>query len=65
MSDNGTLCHATQAEEPGLCQKKISATISPLTSDRLTSQIAILFIFMCEAQLSKGEEKLRAVPKKN
>ena len=44
MSGNRTLRHATQAREPSLDWKKISATTSPLTSGRLTPQITILWI---------------------
>ena len=42
-SCNRTLHHVTQAS---LSCKKISATASPLTSDRLTPQIAIPWIIM-------------------
>ena len=56
MSGNRTLLDTTQAGEPRIASQKISASTSPLTSDHLTPQIAII---MCGVQLSKSPRKTK------
>ena len=56
-------CWKTRAEEPSLACKKISASISPLTSRRQTPQIVILLIIVRGAWFSERPRKLYATPK--
>ena len=62
MSTNWILHDATQAEAS---REKISATISPLTSARLTLRNPIPLITICGTEWSKRQTKSRATPKMN
>ena len=66
LLDNPTFCTRTlryvkQTGEPNFGFQEISATISLLTSRRLTLQIVNPLIIMCGSQLSERPTKLKAM----
>ena len=64
MSNNRTRRHAIEAREPSVGREKIPATISPLTSVRLTPQIAIPLIITCGARLRERDQQISVQPPK-
>ena len=57
-SGNMTLHPTTQAEKPSGGYQKVSKTISPLTSDRQTTQIEIPVIVICGIRSCETPTKL-------